>query len=411
MARNIIAALDVGSSTVTTVIAERGKDGGNLQILGIGVSPSVGVRKGAVVDLDDAIHAIRQSVAEARRVAGVPVSSVFLAVGGSHISVSSSRGVVAVSRADQEIAPEDVRRVIAAAESFIPKNPNKEVLHMIPREFKVDQEGGIKDPVGMHGVRLEVDALIIECSSPLLKNLFKCVEGAGLRVNDYVFAPIAASEAVLAKRQKELGVILLDVGGATASFMVFEEGTPVHAGVLALGGDHITGDLAIGLRVHPDIAEQVKMAYGACLPDQFSKRDSVRLAEFIPDDNAVHGRRELASIVEARLQDLFELLQKELRKINRVRLLPAGVVLVGGSSLIPGIVSLTKREIGLSADQGVPQGFSPESDVLADPSLAVALGVIRWADSKTEIHSTGWKGHLMHVSRSPVMRWLKSLLP
>ena len=411
MARNIIAALDVGTSTVTTVVAERQKDGGALQILGIGVAASSGVRRGAIVDMDDATDAIRRSVAEASRAANVPVTSVFLAVGGSHVSVSSSRGVVAVSRADQEIAPEDVRRALAAAESFIPKNPNKEVLHLIPRDFKVDQEAGIKDPIGMHGVRLEADTLIIECSTPMLKNLLKCVASAGLKVQDYVFAPIAAAEAVLTKRQKEMGVMLVDVGGGTASFVVFEEGVPLHAGVLPLGGGHITADVAIGFRTHPDIAEEIKVTHGIAVADDIGKRDTIRLADFVPDDPAVFSKRELAGIIEARLQDLFELLQKELKKINRTRLLPAGVVLIGGSSLIPGVVPLTRREIGLPAEQGIAQGFMPEADGAGDPSLAVALGVARWASNKSEGGSAGWKSHVVSMSKSPILRWLKSLLP
>lgn len=411
MAQNIIAALDVGTSAVTTVVAERQKDGGGLRILGVGIAPSQGVRRGMVVDLDDVTDAIRRSAAVAGREAKTPVRSVFLAVGGSNISVSSSRGVVAVSRADQEIAPEDVRRALAAAESFIAKNPNKEVLHMIPRDFKVDSEAGIKDPIGMHGARLEADTLIIECSTPMLKNLLKCVEGAGLGVDDYVFAPIAAAEAVLSKRQKEMGVALVDIGAGTADFVVYEEGAPLHAGVLPLGGSHITGDIAIGFRAHPDIAEQIKIAYGAALADDLPKRDSMRMAEFIPEDQAIFSRRELAGIIEARLQDLFELIQKELKKINRVRLLPAGIVLVGGSSLVPGMVALTRREIGLTAEQGAAQGFGPETDIGQDPSLAVALGVVRWADNKSHQGNSGWRDHVVSVTRSPILKWLKSLLP
>lgn len=411
MARNIIAALDVGTSTVTTVVAERHKDGGELRILGVGIARSQGMRRGAVVDMDDVIEAIRRSSAAANREANVSVSSVFLAVGGSHISVSSSRGAVAVSRADQEIAPEDVRRALAAAESFIAKNPNKEVLHMIPRDFKVDSEAGIKDPIGMHGMRLEADTLIIECSTPMLKSLLKCVENAGLRVVDYVFAPIAAAEAVLSKRQKEMGVMLVDVGAGTADFIVYEEGVPLHAGVLPLGGSHITGDVAIGFRTHPDIAEQIKTTHGNALPDALSKRDVVHLSEFVPDDPAIFSRRELADIIGARLQDLFELLQKELKKINRTRLLPAGVVLIGGSSLVPGMVTLTRQEIGLPAEQGVAQGFGPETDIGTDPSLAVALGVARWADRRSERGSMSWRDHAASITKSPVLRWLKSLLP
>ncbi len=415
MARNIITALDVGTSTVQTVVAERKKGEDGLRILGIGNIPSAGLRRGVVVDLEDAISSIRQSVGEAQRSAGVPVRSVWLAVGGSHISVSSSRGVVAVSRADGEISPEDVRRSIAAAETFVPKNPNKEVLHMIPRDFKVDHEGGIKDPVGMHGVRLEADVLVIECSSPFLKNLFKCVEGAGLRVEDYIFSPLASAEAVLSKRQKELGVMLLDVGGGTASFMVFEEGVPIHAGVIPIGGNLITNDVAIGFRTHVDVAERVKVVHGSCLPQDTHKRDMVRLAEFIEDGvharEDTYSRKELAGIIEARLRDIFELLQKELKKIDRTELLPAGVVAVGGSSLLPGFVEATKREMRLPVELGKPHEFLEQLNEDIAPSLASVLGTLKWASMRDRASGRGWGGQSARLGGQPWARWLKSLLP
>ncbi len=412
MSRKIITALDIGTTTVTTVVAERVRDGEGLHILGVGVAPSAGVRRGAVVDFVEASGAVRRSVDAARRASGVPIKSVWLAVDGSHVSVSSSRGVVAVSRADQEISPEDVRRALSAAETFVPKNQNKEILHMIPRDFKVDREAGIKDPVGMHGVRLEVDALIIECSAPYLKNMFKCAEAAGLSVEDYVFAPLAASEAVLTKRQKELGVMLVDIGGGSSSFVVFEEGVAVHAGVVPIGGNHITGDVAIGMRTHVDVAEEIKRTYGTCLVSDLPKRAVIRLAEFIPDSTETYSRRELGEIIGARLQDLFELLQKELRKINRVRLLPAGVVLVGGSSMIPGMVDLTRTEIGLPAEQGMPIQFEPAPDDQQGPPLATALGVVRWASSKSpHAASSQWGEYVSHMTSRPWLKWLKSFLP
>ena len=275
------------------MVAEKQRGESNLRILGIGIAPSSGVRRGVIVDLEDAAGAIRQSVQAAERTSGLNLKSVCVAVGGSHISVGYSKGVVAVSRADGEISPEDVRRAIAAAEPFVTRNPNKSILHMIPRDFKVDNEAGVKDPIGMHGVRLEVDTLIIECSASFLKNLFKCVEASGLSVRDYVFAPLAASYAILNKRQRELGVMLLDIGGGVASFIVFEEGVPMHAGVVPIGGNLITNDVAIGFRTHVDVAERIKLAYGSCLPNELPKRESIRLAEFIPEEIATFSRRAL----------------------------------------------------------------------------------------------------------------------
>lgn len=412
MPRNIITALDVGTSTVQTVVAERiRKEGGGLRILGIGSVLSAGVRRGAVIDPEETVLAIRKSVAMAQKAAGCSSRSVWLAVGGSHVSVSSSRGVVAVSRADQEISPEDIRRAVGAAESFIPQNPNKEILHIIPRDFRVDNESGIKDPVGMHGVRLEADTLIIECSKPFLKNLFKSVEGAGLRVEDYVFSPLAAAEAVLNKRQKELGVMLLDIGGGTASFMIFEEGVPVHAGVLPVGGGHITNDVAIGFQTQVDVAERIKTVYGSCLSQELPKRDNIRLAEFVEGADTIYSRRELAEMVEARLQDLYELVQKELKKIGRVQLLPAGVILVGGSSLIPGIIDMTKRELKLPVEFGSPQEFQGTVDEKIIPSLVTSLGVVKWVDARTQNSGSYWRRMPARLKQGLWLRWLKSFLP
>lgn len=430
------------------VIAEKRRDEGNPRILGMGIAPSHGVRRGVVVDCEDASSAIRMAMEDARKNAGVQARSVWLAVGGVHVSVSSSRGIIAVSRADGEISPEDVKRAIAAAETFIPKNPNREILHMIPRDFRVDSEAGIKDPVGMHGVRLEVDTLIVDCSRPFLKNLFKCVEGAGLKVVDYVFSPLASAEAVLTKRQKELGAMVLDIGGGTASFMVFEEGVPIHAGVLPIGGGHITNDVAIGFRTDVDVAEKIKLVYGSCLSGELPKRENIRLAEFVEGESSLYSRRELAEIVEARLRDIFELLQKELRKINRVSLLPGGVVVVGGSAVIYGMLDLTKREMKLPVCLGVPQGFEmadSSSHLLVErlnaqkesgnfgrassaspydfqerwedkeraSALAAVLGLIRWASARENSGGGLWMSgrKFGDFSSGKVVKWLKSFLP
>lgn len=410
MARNIFSAIDVGTSTIQTVIAE-GKRGSGLRILGVGAAPSQGVRRGVVVDLEDATAAIRRSIEDAKHSAGVPqVRSAWVGVGGAHISVASSRGVVAVSRADGEISPEDVRRAVVAAESFITKNPNKEMLHMIPRDFRVDNEAGIKDPIGMHGVRLEVDTLIIETAAPFLKNLLKCLDGAGIAVEDYIFTPMAASEAVLTKRQKELGVMLLDIGGGTASFIVYEEGVPIHAGVIPIGGNHITNDVAIGFRTHIDVAEQIKLTHGSCLPAELPKRDTIRLADYIPGGNGSYSRRELAEIIEARLGDIFELVGKELKKIDRVELLPGGVVLIGGSALLPGMVELTKREIRLPVEIGMPHIFEGVDEKLG-PTLAPVLGVLEWGTRHNRVPNTAQWGHLARLGRSSWVKWFKAFLP
>ncbi len=407
----IITALDIGTSTIHTIIAERRKREEGLRILGVGVSPSLGVRRGAIVDIEEASAAIRRSVDDAKRSSGISVSSVWLAVGGAQVVVASSRGVVAVSRADGEISPEDVKRAVTAAQSFLPRQPNREVIHMIPRDFKVDNESGVKDPVGMHGVRLEVDTLIIECASPFLKNISKTLEHVGLSVEDFVFSPLATAEVALTKRQKELGVMLLDIGGGTASFIVYEEGVPMQAGVLPVGGGHITNDIAIGFRTHIDVAEAIKLAYGSCLPRETPKRENIRLADFVEGESAIYSRRELAEIIEARMGDVFELLHRELKKINRIQLLPAGVVMVGGSSLLPGLVDLAKREMRLPIERGVLQEFSAVVDDTSSPSFAPALGVLMWADRTMREGGASWSKGLPAFSENRWMRWLRSLIP
>lgn len=410
MARNIVTALDVGTATVQTVVAEKVKGEQKLRVLGVGVASSSGVRRGTVVDAEEAAAAIRDSVAEARRSSGIPIRSVWVGVGGSHISVSSSRGVVAVSRADGEISPEDVRRAIMAAETFVARNPNKEVLHIIPRDFKVDQESGIKDPVGMHGIRLEADAMIIECSAPLLKNLIKSVEQAGLTVEDYVFSPLASSEAILTKRQKEIGVALLDIGGGTASFIVFEEGVPLHAGVVPIGGNHITHDVAIGFKTKIDVAERIKIAHASCLLEGLSKKEQIRLADYIPEETATYSKKELAEIVVARLGDVFELVEKELRKIDKDQLLPSGVVLSGGSSLIPGLIELAKKEIRLPVELGVPYLFQGIDERIA-PQFSTVLGVAHWAYTRTATDVPTWRSKVSRFRENRWMKWFRALLP
>ncbi|MEK7560993.1 MAG: cell division protein FtsA [Patescibacteria group bacterium] len=428
MFRHIIAAIDVGSSTVETVIAERKSDRDVAShILGIGVVPSRGMRRGVVVDIEEATSAIRRSVEEARRSSGVSVRSAWVSVDGAHIATSSSRGVVAVSRADGEISAEDMRRALAAAETFVPKNLNKATIHIMPRDFRVDNEAGIKDPVGMHGVRLEVDALIVECSAPFLKNLFKCVEGAGIEVANYAFAPFAASDAILTKQQKELGVMLCDIGGGTTSFMVFEEGAPLHAGVIPIGGGHITNDIAIGFQIHVDAAEYIKTLHGACSGADFPRKENLRLADVLRDGGAefmlerglmaseeqmTYSRRDLAEMVSARLTDIFELLQKELKKIGRNRLLPAGIVFVGGGSRVPGLVDLARREMQLPVELGRASAFENAADEHRIAQLASAFGLILRAESGALYQGgAGRPNRLAHMRGTPIGRWLRSLIP
>lgn len=404
----IIAGLDVGTSTVTTIVGKKGKDD-SLEVMGVSVVPSEGIRRGVVIDVEDATRAIRHSILEASRAAQIPIKSAVISLSGSYIHTSSSRGVIAVSRADGEISEEDVRRAFTAAETFIPKNLNRDTLHIIPKEFKVDNEVGIRDPIGMNGVRLEVDTLVLEAQIHSLKTLYKCVETAGLRREGTVFAPIAAADAVLTKKQKELGVILVDMGGGTADYVIFEEGRLIHGGSIPIGGNHITNDIAIGCQTMVDIAERIKLQYGTSLSDLVPKKDMIHLAEFIPDDRTLFPRKDLAEIIEARLRDVFELLNRELKKINRSQLLPAGVVLVGGGARVPGILEVAKREMRLPVSIGIPFGFSNlPCDEESSVQLATPLGLLRWGTGENH---EGFVGARMTESVSWAKNFFKLFLP
>jgi cell division protein FtsA len=376
MAKNkIITGIDVGTSKVKTVIASiRSKESG-LKIIGVGESISFGMRKGVVVDIEEMTKSIKKSVEYAERVSGVAIEKAYVAIGGSHIKARSSKGIAAVSRADEEVSEDDVLRAINNA-SAISLGPNKEVLDIIPREFNLDGQEGIQDPRGMSGVRLEVDTLIIEGQAQHLKNLRKCFTLNRIEIEGLILNILAASEAVLSKKQKELGVMVLDFGAGTVAMSIFEEGKLLDVYVLPIGSAHITNDIAIGLRTSVEVAEKVKLIYGSCLPEEVNKKDIIDLSKIDSHEEGVAHRKELARIIEARIDETFILVNKELRRINRERLLPAGVILVGGGAKIPGIVDLAKERMKLNVQIGYPAEVDGLSDKVDDPGYAAAVGLV-----------------------------------
>lgn len=376
--QNIIAGLDVGTSAVRTVIALTKNSEGRPRIIGVGEAPSFGMRRGAVVDIDDVMLGIKQSVEQAELSSGVPVEHAYVSIGGSHIGVKLNKGLVAVLRADQEVSEEDISRVIDSASTTISLPQNREIIHIIPKDFKLDSEEHIQYPLGMTGSRLEVDAIIIDGLSPYVKNLTKCVSNLGIRIDGLILNVLAASSSVLSKRQKEVGVLVLDLGGGTASMAVYEEGKLLHVHILPIGSFHVTSDIAIGLRTTLDLAEKIKLEYGIAMLSEVKKKEIINLAELDGGEEGTINRRELARIIEARLQEIFELVNKELRKIGKQKL-PAGVVLVGGGSLMPGIVELAKQEIGLSAQIGIPSEADSVIEKTNSPSFATATGLVLWA--------------------------------
>ncbi|OGD38570.1 cell division protein FtsA [Candidatus Azambacteria bacterium RIFCSPLOWO2_02_FULL_46_11] len=416
MKNDIIIGLDIGTSTVQTVVAQKLGAAQKLRILGTGQSSVNGLRRGIITDIDAAARSIREAVKMAERASGVSVREAYVSVGGSHIGCRSSRGVVAVSRADQEISEDDVMRVIRQAEA-VTLAANREILHVIPREFIIDSEKGIKDPVGMHGIRLEVDVLIIEGSTPVLKNLNKCLSEAGIEPSEFILSSLASSRAVLNSRQKELGVLTLDLGAGTTGLGVFEDGDIVYANILPIGSGHITNDIAIGLRTSIDVAEKIKLEYGSCAASEIGKKETIDLAKFGVEDQTKVSRRMLADIIEARICEIFDLVNKELKKINRQGMLPAGVILVGGGAKLQGLVDLAKRELKLPAQIGFPaEELGGLVDRVDDPTFACALGLVLMGQDlegkKEGLGSMVPKIPLMDGSIfDKIKHWFRAILP
>lgn len=374
---DIVVGIDVGSAQVRTVIAQAFAEEEQPRVIGVGVAKSSGLRKGMIVDLEEAVKSVNESVEKAERNAGVAVSSAVISLGGNHIFSQNSKGVIAVGRADGEVTEDDVARVINAAQA-ISVPANKEIVHIIPKNYSLDDQKNIKDPLGMNGVRLEVDAMIIEGSSPVIKNLTKCAEQVGIKIEDFVLAPLAAAKACLSKRQKELGVVLVDVGGGTTSIIVYEEDEILHTAILPVGGSHITNDIAIGLRTSVDVAERVKIEYGNASPREIGKKEDINLAELDAQEEGMVSRYHVAEIIEARLEEIFNMVNKELKAINRDKLLPAGVVLVGGTAKMPGAVDLAKNILGLPAQTGFPTPLGGLVDKVDEPSFVTAVGLVLW---------------------------------
>ncbi|MBI4132066.1 MAG: cell division protein FtsA [Candidatus Sungbacteria bacterium] len=377
--------IDIGTTNTTTVVVRRDKSG-KFRITGFGQSPSAGMRRGAIFDVEAAAGALKRSLHEASRTSGERIRSALVSVGGAHLAAFAVRGAVAVSRADGEITEDDVRRAIHTAEGMAPKNPNREVIHVIPRGYRVDGDGSIADPVGMVGMKLESDALVVDGSKPALANLIKCCELAGIEVEDWAASTLAASEVLLTKRQKELGVMLLDLGAGTSDFAIFEEGRILDVGSFPFGGAHITNDIAVGLKAQVTVAEAIKIRYASVAAEMRARRENIRLADFHVAGGEEFPLRELTDIIGARLTDIFELSFKALKRIGRAGLLPGGVVLTGGVADIPGIQDLCRRELKLPvevAKAGTPEVFA---DVVP-ARLAIPVGLMLW-----QWEQTGFRG-------------------
>lgn len=364
--------LDVGTSAVRCVIGVVDASNPNkLSIIGHGSAPNTGMRKGVVVQVDDASDAVSHAIAEAERISGVRVQGATVNVNGTHVSGLNSKGVIAISTANREITADDRLRVEEAA-TIVQLPSNREIIQVFAQNYRLDGQENIKDPVGMHGVRLEVDAHIVTAATPNLRNLAMAIEKAEIAIHNHTLSGLAAAEAVLQRQQKEAGTVLLDIGSGTTNLVVLEDGEVQHVAVLPMGGQHITNDLAIGLRTDLDIAEAVKVQH-ASLSKTVPKRD-IRVKAHGQDH--IFKAEDIAMITEARVEELFEFVNKELSRIHKAHKLPGGVVLVGGTAKLPGIADFAKEQLQLAARVGRLQPLTGLVDTVADPTYCTAVGLM-----------------------------------
>lgn len=407
----VIASLDVGSSKIRTVVGTLEEKSPAPNIIGVGIAPSTGLRKGAVIDVEETINSISSSLEDAERMAGEPINHVFLGIGGSHIESINSKGVIAVSNAGNEISEDDVDRVLEAAQAVnIPGN--RRILRIIPKSFTVDEQKGIKYPVGMTGIRLEVDAHIITGLVPSVKNIEKCVLQAGVDIDDIIPSCLASAEAVLSKRQKELGVVVVDIGCGSTSVSVFEEGTTLHTAVLGVGGENVTNDIAIGLRTSIDTAEKIKIEYGTCSPGDVNDREIIDLSLVSKIDTQKVSKKLMAEIIQARYHEIFILVKDELAKIHRDGMLPAGVVLTGAAVKMPGTIDLARETLNLPVQIGFPQNFDGVVDKIDDPAYATAIGLILWG-TRLEHRTYGFSFKSLNLKKAfgGAKDWIRNLFP
>lgn len=381
---NLVVGLDIGTTKICAIVAETNVvPGGEMKVVGVGTSPSEGLRRGVVVNVEKTVESIRRAISEAELMAGAKISSVYAGIAGDHIRSINGRGVIAVSGQDNEIDEGDVKRVIDAAKAIaIPID--REIIHVLPQEYIVDDQPGIKDPIGMSGIRLEAEVHIVTGAVTSAQNIVKSVRRAGIDVADIVLEPLAASQAVLSSDEMELGVAVIDIGGGTTDIAIFFEGTVRHTAVIGLGGQNVTNDIAIGLRTPFSQAEKIKQQYASALICNVGDKEMVSVPGVggrPPHD--VH-RRLVAEIVEPRMAELLGLTLREIRKTDYADLLGAGIVLTGGGSMLNGTIELAEQVFDMPVRLGIPQGISGLSGEVSSPIYATGVGLVQFG--KENVH-------------------------
>lgn len=385
----LLVGLDIGTSKIACIVAESNPDG-RIDVIGIGTHASRGLRKGVVVNIESTVESIRLAVEEAELMAGVEIKSVYTGIAGSHIRGINSHGVVATKNG--EVTEEDVERVIDAAKAMnIPAD--QKILHILPQEYIIDGQDGIRDPVGMSGVRLEAKVHLVTGAVSAAQNIVKCCNRCGLEVADMVLEQVASGEAVLSQDEKDIGVVLVDIGGGTTDIAVFLDGAIRHTAVIPIGGDHLTNDLVVGLRTSAKEADALKRKYGACLVSMVAPEEQIEVPSVGGRPPRPMPRQVMAQILEPRVEELFELVKAELHRSGFRELMAAGLVLTGGSSLLDGMVELAEEVFEMPVRLGRPQGIGGLVDVVSSPVYATGVGLVlyghRYRKKSKPLRATG----------------------
>jgi len=403
---NIIVGLDVGTTKICAVVGE--VEGKKINIIGIGTHPSIGLRKGVVVNIESTVESIQKAVEEAELMAGCEISSVYAGIAGGHITGFNSRGIVAIK--GPEVTKNDVERVIDAARAVaIPMD--REVIHVIPQEFIIDDQGGIQNPVGMSGVRLEAKIHIVTGAVTSAHNIVKCANRSGLDVCDIVLEPLASGEAVLTDEEKDVGTALLDLGGGTSDLAIFFGKNIKHTFVLSLGGNNLTNDISIGLRASQADAEKIKIKYGTCVARDISNEETIEVPGMGGRKPRKLPRQILGEILEPRIEEIFTLIKREIFRAGMDNVITSGIVLTGGSSLLHGITDIAESIFDVPSRLGTPKGISGLIDVVNNPMYATGVGLVLYGaknqpDKKFRIRDT----NIFHRVMTRMKRWFKDVI-
>ena len=378
---NLIVGLDIGTTKICAIVGNLTSEG--IDIVGIGTSPSKGLRKGVVINIESTVAAIKKAIEEAELMAGCEIKSVYAGIAGGHIKGFNSQGVIAIK--NREVSPEDVKRVIEAAKAIaIPMD--REVIHILPQEFIIDDQDGIREPLGMSGVRLEAKVHIVTGAVASAQNIVKSCNRAGLDVADIVLEQLSSSEAVLSADEKELGVALVDIGGGTTDIAIFVDGAIKHTSVLSLGGNHLTNDIAVGLRTPMAEAERIKQKYGCCLSSLVGKDETIEVPSVGGRKPRVLSRQLLCEILEPRVEEIFTLVNREIVKSGLEEVIASGIVITGGSTILEGMPELAEQIFNLPVRRGLPQRIGGLTDVVNSPVYATGVGLVIYGSKNTTAH-------------------------